>query len=63
MEQNGIRDRIHLSKETADLVTKAGKGKWLVPREDKIVAKGKGKPMRECSNHSRIAFLNLLFRM
>lgn len=33
---------VHISKETADLVTQAGKGHWLTMREDKIVAKGKG---------------------
>ena len=42
MEQNGIRDKIHLSQETADLVVGAGKAKWIVPRDDKIFAKGKG---------------------
>jgi hypothetical protein len=42
MEQNGQKDKIHLSRETADLLIGAGKGKWIVPREDKIVAKGKG---------------------
>lgn len=43
MEQNGIKDKIHISKETANLVSEAGKSKWIIPREDKIVAKGKGK--------------------
>jgi hypothetical protein len=42
MESNGFRGRIQLSQETADLLAAAGKGHWLVPREDKIVAKGKG---------------------
>lgn len=31
-----------MSKETADLVIGAGKMKWILPREDKITAKGKG---------------------
>jgi len=33
---------IHLSSETADLLKAAGKGNWVSPREDKIIAKGKG---------------------
>lgn len=37
-----MKDKIHMSKQTADLLTSVGKGKWVVPREDKIVAKGKG---------------------
>ena len=42
MEQNGLRGRIHVSQATPDALTKAGKGCWLIPREDKIQAKGKG---------------------
>jgi class 3 adenylate cyclase len=42
MESNGVRGRIHVSQATADALTAQGKGQWLVPREDKIVAKGKG---------------------
>jgi class 3 adenylate cyclase len=42
MESNGQRDRIHMSEETAQLLSAAGKGHWIVPREDRIVAKGKG---------------------
>ena len=42
MESNGVPGRIHLSKETASALRKAGKEHWLVTREDKIVAKGKG---------------------
>lgn len=42
MESNGAKNRIHISKETADLLTKAGKDHWFIAREDKIVAKGKG---------------------
>lgn len=42
MESNGERGRIHLSQDTADLLVKAGKQKWVTPREDIIEAKGKG---------------------
>lgn len=40
MESNGMRDRIHVSQETADLLIEAGKSQWITKREDKIVAKG-----------------------
>ena len=42
MESTGIRDRIQISQETADLLIEAGKSGWITPREEKIVAKGKG---------------------
>jgi hypothetical protein len=42
MESNGERGRIHVSQATADSLTASGKGHWLILREDKIVAKGKG---------------------
>ena len=42
MESNGVRGRIHVSQETANELISKGKGSWLSPREDKIVAKGKG---------------------
>jgi len=42
MESNGKRDCIHVSEATANLLKDAGKARWLTPREDKIVAKGKG---------------------
>lgn len=42
MESNGEKNRIHISKETADLLKSVGKAHWFTPREDKIVAKGKG---------------------
>jgi len=31
-----------VSQKTADLITQAGKGHWLTPREDLVHAKGKG---------------------
>jgi class 3 adenylate cyclase len=42
MESTGLRDRIHVSQDTADLLNAAGKSNWLSPREEKVVAKGKG---------------------
>ena len=42
MESNGVPGRIHVSQATADELTARGKQAWLVPRRDKIVAKGKG---------------------
>lgn len=34
MEHNGLRDKIQLSQETADLLVAAGKTNWLKQRED-----------------------------
>jgi class 3 adenylate cyclase len=42
MESNGLRDKIQVSQDTADLLLAAGKSKWLTRREEKVVAKGKG---------------------
>jgi hypothetical protein len=42
MESHGIKGRIQVSQSTADEIVKAGKRGWIVPREDKIQAKGKG---------------------
>ncbi|CAB9498281.1 Receptor-type guanylate cyclase gcy [Seminavis robusta] len=42
MESNGEPNRIHCSEETAKLLAAAGKEQWIIPREDKIFAKGKG---------------------
>jgi len=42
MESNGRRNKIHISGETADLLIEADKENWITPREDVIVAKGKG---------------------
>jgi hypothetical protein len=39
---SGLRDYIHVSEQTANLLVNAGKEKWLVPRQDKVEAKGKG---------------------
>jgi hypothetical protein len=42
VETSSQRDKIHLSQETAELLIKAGKSKWVEPREDVVHAKGKG---------------------
>ena len=42
MESNGEKGRIQCSEATASALRKGGKGHWLVPREDMVVAKGKG---------------------
>ena len=42
MESNGKPSKIHISEDTAQLLISAGKVSWVVKREDKISAKGKG---------------------
>jgi class 3 adenylate cyclase len=42
MESHGIKGRIQVSQSTADEIVQAGKQAWIVPRQDKINAKGKG---------------------
>ena len=42
MESNGMKGKIHISQTTADELIKLNKSHWIVPRADKIVAKGKG---------------------
>lgn len=42
MESNGVKGRIHCSGATAAALIAKGKESWLTPREDKVVAKGKG---------------------
>jgi hypothetical protein len=37
-----MRGRIQVSQTTADLIRSAGKGSWVQPRKDKVVAKGLG---------------------
>jgi hypothetical protein len=36
------RNRIHISEDTARLITDGGKDHWLTPREETVEAKGKG---------------------
>ena len=42
MESTGQPGKIHLSQATATLLSENGKKSWIVPREDRVVAKGKG---------------------
>lgn len=42
MESNGRPGTIQVSEDTAELLRSAGKSHWLVQREDRVVAKGKG---------------------
>lgn len=42
IESTGEPNRVHLSRETAELLEAAGKGDWLIPREKSVSAKGKG---------------------
>lgn len=42
MESTGKKDKIQVSEETANILKASGKEKWIKPREDKILAKGKG---------------------
>ena len=42
MESTGMKTKIQVSSETANLLTAAGKSHWVTPRETKILAKGKG---------------------
>jgi hypothetical protein len=43
MESTGAINKIHLSKETAELLIAAGKAHWVMLREDVVEAKGKGR--------------------
>lgn len=42
VESNGVPNKIHVSQATADELKVHGYGSWLVPREDIVMAKGKG---------------------
>jgi len=43
METTGESNRIHISCASADMLRKFGKSKWISPREDKVLLKGKGR--------------------
>jgi len=40
--RTGVPGKIQCSQGTADLLVRAGKGHWVRPREDDVLAKGKG---------------------
>lgn len=42
MESNGLPGRIHVSQQFVDELAARGKESWAVPRDDKILVKGKG---------------------
>lgn len=42
MESSGVRNRIQVSHETADLLRAHGHDEWLVPRENEVNVRGKG---------------------
>lgn len=42
MESTGKKGFIQLSQQTADILVEAGRSSWIIPREDKVEAKGKG---------------------
>jgi Adenylate and Guanylate cyclase catalytic domain len=42
MESTGTKDKIQISQDTANLLKAAGKESWISPRDEKVLAKGKG---------------------
>jgi class 3 adenylate cyclase len=42
MESNGTAGKIHVSQATAEELIHQGKSPWVKPRQDKVMAKGKG---------------------
>jgi len=42
MESTGSPRKIQVSQSTADALILGGKEQWLVPRKEKVFAKGKG---------------------
>lgn len=42
MESTGIKKKIQISQESAELILAAGKANWIKPRKDIVHAKGKG---------------------
>lgn len=59
MESNGIPGKVQISQEMADCLKSDGKAEWYTPREDKIVAKGKGELNTYWLNYDLIGNLNL----
>ena len=42
IEETGLKNKIHLSQTTAELLVAAGKSSWVKPRDKAVTAKGKG---------------------
>jgi hypothetical protein len=42
MESTGLKRKIQVSKETAELIIEANYADWVKPRQDIVIAKGKG---------------------
>ncbi|CAB9517167.1 natriuretic peptide receptor 2 [Seminavis robusta] len=42
MESTGVKNKIQVSQDTADILVAKGYQKWLTPRKDPVQAKGKG---------------------
>jgi len=42
MASTGVSRKIQVSQSTADALIRGGKDAWLVPRTEKVYAKGKG---------------------
>ena len=42
IESTGSPGRIHISRDTAEILVASGKEKWVTQREDEVFAKGKG---------------------
>ena len=55
IETTGERDKIHISKETAEMIQKSGKASWVKPRGEVVTAKVR--PLKFLSFDSRPSFL------
>ncbi|CAB9505205.1 Receptor-type guanylate cyclase gcy [Seminavis robusta] len=42
LESTGCPGRIHISRDTAEILVASGKDKWVTQRDDEVFAKGKG---------------------
>jgi class 3 adenylate cyclase len=42
METTGVKNKVHLSQDTASILISSGKQHWLSPRQDLVHVKGKG---------------------
>jgi hypothetical protein len=75
IEHTGLRNRVHLSHDTADLLMKGGKEHWTRKRAEMVSGKGKGKmqtywlhtpgqsteedPDKAASQHAKVANKNV----